>query len=82
MEISLHSDKVISVKTIACMRPKNRRQKKLWKQEAYKMKRVEKGLYEITQCCYFDIEMFAKAIGLVVKDEHGELWFTDPNEKS
>ena len=82
MEVSLVRNNIVCVKTIACMRPKNRRQKKLWKQEAYKMKKVEKGLYEVTQCCNFSIEMFAKAIGQVIKDENGEPWFADPNEQS
>lgn len=82
MEVTLNGGNSISVKTTACMRPKNHRQKKLWKQEAYKMKRVEKGLYEITMCCHFNLEMFAKVIKQIRKDKNGDLWFIDPNEQS
>ena len=76
IEVSLVRKNMVSVKSIANMRPHNRKQKKLWKQEAYSMKKVAKGLYEITQCCYFDLEMFYDVIKHVRKDEDGELWFT------
>ena len=57
MEVNLVSKNVMTVKTSANMRPKNRKQKKLWKQESYSMKKVEKGLYKITQYCDIEVNM-------------------------
>lgn len=75
-EISLsHNDRVMTVKTTLAMRPKNRRQKKVWKQEASGFKRVGKGLYEITQCCSFNTGVFTKMISYLVKNEKGNVGF-------
>lgn len=75
-EIELSKDnKVLTIKTTMNMRPKNRRQKKLWKQEAYKFKKVSKGLYTVSQCCSVNTAVFAKMMSLIEKDKNGNVGF-------
>lgn len=75
-EIILSKDnKVMTIKTTLNLRPKSRRQKKLWKQEASEFKKVSKGLYAITQCCSFNTSVFTKMIELLDKDEKGNVGF-------
>lgn len=77
LEVNLTSKEVCCIKTTMKMRPKNRKQKKLWKQESYRMKKVDKGLYEVTQCCSFSTTMFAMIMQHVIRDENGEPWFLE-----
>lgn len=70
-----NKDKVAYVKTTVRLKPKNRKQKKEFKSQSYRMRKIAKGEYEVTTYCPFDIRLFTKIMTFLEKDENGELWF-------
>lgn len=74
-EINIFNNSTITLKTTMNMRPKNRKQKKLWKKESAEFKKINKGLYSVTQVCSSNLEAFIKMITLLDKDEHGNIGF-------
>lgn len=70
-----HEDRIMYVKSTVRLRPKNRKQKKMFKKQSYKMKRVAKGEYDVTTYCAFNPKVFAKMVGLLEENENGEIWF-------
>lgn len=70
-----HEDKIMYVKSTVRLKPKNRKQKKMFKKQSYRMKKVAKGEYDVTTYCAFNPKVFAKMVGLLEKDENGEIWF-------
>ena len=76
-----NKDEVMYVKTKIRVKPKNRKQKKEFKSQSYRMKKVAKGEYEVTTYCPFNLKLFSKIISYLEKDKDGKLWF-NINEKS
>ena len=70
-----HEDRIMYVKSTVRLKPKNRKQKKMFKKQSYKMKRVAKGEYDVTTYCAFNPKVFAKMVGLLEENENGEIWF-------
>ena len=70
-----NKDEVMYVKSIIRAKPKNRKQKKEFKSQSYRMRKIAKGEYEVTTYCPFDIRLFTKIMTFLEKDENGELWF-------
>ena len=70
-----NKDEVMYVKSTIRVKPKNRKQKKEFKSQSYRMRKVAKGEYEVTTYCPFDIRLFTKIMTFLEKDENGELWF-------
>lgn len=70
-----NKDKVMYVKSTIRVKPKNRKQKKGFKSQSYRMRKVAKGKYEVTTYCPFNIELFSKIMSLLEKNENGEFWF-------
>lgn len=70
-----NKDGVMYIKSTIRSKPKNRKEKKEFKRQSYRMKKIAKGLYEITTYCPFDIRLFSKIMTYLEKDENGELWF-------
>lgn len=70
-----HEDRIMYVKSTVRLKPKNRKQKKMFKNQSYKIKKVAKGEYDVTTYCAFNPIVFAKMVGLLEKDENGEIWF-------
>lgn len=76
-----NKDEVMYVKTTIRVKPKNRKQKKEFKSQSYRMRKVAKGEYEVTTYCPFNLKLFSKIISFLEKDKDGKLWF-NINEKS
>ena len=70
-----HEDRIMYVKSTVRLKPKNRKMKKMFKKQSYKMKKVAKGEYDVTTYCAFSPKVFAEMIGLLEEDENGKLWF-------
>lgn len=75
-----NKDEVMYVKTTIRVKPKNRKQKKEFKSQSYRMRKVAKGEYEVTTYCPFNIKLFSKIISFLEKDKDGKLWFNINNE--
>lgn len=70
-----NKDEVMYVKTTIRVKPKNRKQKKGFKRQSYRMRKVAKGEYEVTTYCPFNVKLFSKIMSLLEKNENGEFWF-------
>lgn len=70
-----NKDEVMYVKSTIRVKPKNRKQKKEFKTQSYRMRKVAKGEYEITTYCPFSVKLFSKIISLLEKNENGEFLF-------
>ena len=70
-----NKDEVMYVKSTIRVKPKNRKQKKEFKSQSYRMRKVAKGEYEVTTYCPFNVKFFSKIISLLEKNENGEFWF-------
>lgn len=70
-----NKDEVMYVKSTIRVKPKNRKQKKEFKSQSYRMRKVAKGEYEVTTYCPFSVKLFSKIISLLEKNENGESWF-------
>lgn len=70
-----NKDEVMYVKSTIRVKPKNRKQKKEFKSQSYRMRKVAKGEYEVTTYCTFNVKLFSKIISLLEKNENGEFWF-------
>lgn len=70
-----NKDEVMYVKSTIRVKPKNRKQKKEFKTQSYRMRKVAKGEYEITTYCPFNVKLFSKIISLLEKNENGEFLF-------
>lgn len=70
-----NKDEVMYVKTTIRVKPKNRKQKKEFKSQSYRMRKVAKGEYEVTTYCPFNLKLFSKIISFLEKDKDGKLWF-------
>ena len=75
-----NKDKVMYVKSTIRVKPKNRKQKKEFKSQSYRMRKVAKGEYEVTTYCPFNLKLFSKIISFLEKDKDGKLWFNINNE--
>lgn len=75
-----NKDEVMYVKTTIRVKPKNRKQKKEFKSQSYRMRKVAKGEYEVTTYCPFNLKLFSKIISFLEKDKDGKLWFNVNNE--
>ena len=75
-----NKDEVMYVKTTIRVKPKNRKQKKEFKSQPYRMRKVAKGEYEVTTYCPFNLKLFSKIISFLEKDKDGKLWFNINNE--
>ena len=70
-----NKDEVMYVKSTIRVKPKNRKQKKEFKSQSYRMRKVGKGEYEVTTYCPFNVVLFSKIMSLLEKNENGEFWF-------
>lgn len=70
-----NKDEVMYVKTTIRVKPKNRKQKKKFKSQSYRMRKVAKGEYEVTTYCPFNIKLFSKIMSFLEKNKNGEFWF-------
>lgn len=70
-----NKDEVMYVKSTIRVKPKNRKQKKEFKNQSYRMRKVAKGEYEVTTYCPFSVKLFSKIMSLLEKNENGEFWF-------
>lgn len=70
-----NKDEVMYVKSTIRVKPKNRKQKKEFKNQSYRMRKVAKGEYEVTTYCPFNVQLFSKIMSLLEKNENGEIWF-------
>ena len=70
-----NKDEVMYVKSTIRVKPKNRKQKKEFKSQSYRMRKVAKGEYEVTTYCPFNVKLFSKIMSLLEKNENGEFWF-------
>ena len=70
-----HEDRIMYVKSTVRLKPKNRKMKKMFKKQSYKMKKVAKGEYEVTTYCPFNVKLFSKIMSILEKNENGEFWF-------
>ncbi len=68
--------------TVRGMRPKNRKQKKLWKQEASAFKRDGNGTYSVTQTCAFNAKVLMAMLEHVRHDDGGEFYFACGNKEA
>ena len=75
-----NKDEVMYVKSTIRVKPKNRKQKKEFKSQSYRMRKVAKGEYEVTTYCPFNLKLFSKIISFLEKDKDGKLWFNINNE--
>lgn len=75
-----NKDEVMYVKTTIRVKPKNRKQKKEFKSQSYRMRKVAKGEYEVTTYSPFNLKLFSKIISFLEKDKDGKLWFNINNE--
>lgn len=76
-----NKDEVMYVKSIIRVKPKNRKQKKEFKRQSYRMKKVAKGEYEVTTYCPFNVRLFSKIISFLEEDDNGEVWFNIDKSK-
>lgn len=76
-----NKDEVMYVKSTIRVKPKNRKQKKEFKNQSYRMRKVAKGEYEVTTYCPFNVKLFSKIMSLLEKNEDGKLWFNLNKEK-
>lgn len=76
-----NQDDVMYVKSTIRTKPKNRKQKKAFKNQSYRMKKVAKGEYEVTTYCPFNLKLFLKIMTFLEQNEDGKLWF-NLNKKS
>lgn len=70
-----NKDDVMYVKATIRVKPKNRKQKKEFKNQSYRMRKVAKGEYEVTTYCPFNAKLFSKIMSLLEMNENGEVWF-------
>lgn len=70
-----NKDEVMYVKSTIRVKPKNRKQKKEFKSQSYRMRKVAKGEYEVTTYCQFSVKLFSKIMSLIEKNENGEFCF-------
>lgn len=70
-----NKDEVMYVKSTIRVKPKNRKQKKEFKIQSYRMRKVAKGEYKVTTYCPFNVKLFSKIMSLLEKNENGEFWF-------
>ena len=70
-----NKDEVMYVKSTIRVKPKNRKQKKEFKSQSYRMRKVAKGEYEVTTYCPFYIKLFSKIMSFLEQNEDGKLWF-------
>ena len=70
-----NKDEVMYVKSTIRVKPKNRKQKKEFKSQSYRMRKVAKGEYEVTTYCTFNVKLFSKIMSLLEKNENGDFWF-------
>lgn len=63
------------VKATIRVKPKNRKQKKEFKNQSYRMRKVAKGKYEVTTYCTFNLKLFLKIMSFLEKNNDGKLWF-------
>ena len=70
-----NKDEVMYVKSTIRVKPKNRKQKKEFKSQSYRMRKVAKGEYEVTTYCPFNVKLFSKIMSLLEKNENNEFWF-------
>lgn len=70
-----NKDEVMYVKSTIRVKPKNRKQKKEFKSQSYRMRKVAKGQYEVTTYCPFNLKLFLKIMSFLEKNEDGKLWF-------
>ena len=70
-----NKDEVMYVKSTIRVKPKNRKQKKEFKSQSYRMRKVAKCEYEVTTYCPFNVKLFSKIMNLLEKNENGEFWF-------
>lgn len=70
-----NKDEVMYVKSTIRVKPKNRKQKKEFKNQSYRMRKVAKGEYEVTTYCPFNVKIFSKIMSLLEKNENGEFLF-------
>lgn len=70
-----NKDEVMYVKSTIRVKPKNRKQKKEFKSQSYRMRKVAKGEYEVTTYCPFNIKLFSKIMSFLEQNEDGKLWF-------
>lgn len=70
-----NKDEVMYVKSTIRVKPKNRKQKKEFKSQSYRVRKVAKGEYEVTTYCPFNVKLFSKIMTFLEKDENGEFLF-------
>ncbi len=70
-----NKDEVMYVKSTIRVKPKNRKQKKEFKSQSYRMRKVAKGEYEVTTYCPFSLKLFLKIMSFLEQNEDGKLWF-------
>lgn len=70
-----NKDEVMYVKSTIRVKPKNRKQKKKFKSQSYRMRKVAKCEYEVTTYCPFNIKLFSKIMSFLEKNKNGEFWF-------
>lgn len=70
-----NKDEVMYVKSTIRVKPKNRKQKKEFKSQSYRVRKVAKGEYGVTTYCPFNVKLFSKIMTFLEKDENGEFWF-------
>lgn len=76
-----NKDEVMYVKSTIRVKPKNRKQKKEFKSQSYRMRKVAKGEYEVTTYCPFNVKLFSKIMSILEKNENGEFWFNIDKSK-
>lgn len=74
MSIGLsHQDNIMHVKSTVRLRPKNRKQKKLFKKHSYKMKKIAKGEYDVTTYCAFNPKVLVEMVQLIEEYENRKI---------
>lgn len=74
MSIGLsNQDAIMYVKSTVRLKPKNRKQKKMFKKHSYKMKKVTKGEYDVTTYCAFNAKVLAEMIHLLQEYENRKI---------
>lgn len=69
----LHKDSIMYVKSTVRLKPKNRKQKKMFKIHSYKMKKVAKGEYDVTTYCAFNAKILAEMVHLLQEYENRKI---------
>lgn len=72
MSVGISHQGMMYVKSTVRLRPKNRKQKKLFKKRSYKMKKVAKGEYDVTTYCAFNPKVLAEMAQLLQEYENRE----------